>query len=356
MKKVLFVSAVSVFLLMFAAPLFAVEADWSGEFTFGGITDFESDAANVNNAYADAYFDASLLIDDYNEVLIELFANSGDFGIPSTGATATSADARWGIGVLFLESDLGAYVGLPIGLMAKAGFYNLEMREYEVTGLAFERPVRPGTGNANQFNAIVDADMLELTAGWSMDAGSNNDYAAIVSIPEIGPMSVEAGYLVNTDFEGQFQVNARALAIADLVDLAAGFTYDTSGGATTEWFWGAGAAVSYKIATFGVSVNGMEDMELARLGVDLNVEQGDLGADIGAGLNLDDAFNPETFGGIEVSVYYTPGASLWRVGYLYENDGLFIYNAPTFVTGGAVGVDPPIGEGGGLFFSADIDI
>jgi hypothetical protein len=198
---------------------------------------------------------------------------------------------------------------------------------------------------------MIDADMVEFTAGWSMDAFSTveeNDYAVLVTVPEVGPASLQFGYFMNSEFTGELQVNVKALAIADLVDFAAGFTYDTTDGAIPAWYWGAGLAASYSIATAGVSINGQEETAVNQLGIDLNVEQGDIGADIGVGLNLADG--AETFGGIEVSAYYTPGASKWRVGYLYENDGSFIYNAPTQ----NASVIP--GEGGGLFFGCDIDI
>ncbi len=188
---------------------------------------------------------------------------------------------------------------------------------------------------------------------WTMDAPvagvAQNEYAVMVTLPEIGPASAEIGYFMDSEFTGLFQANVQALGIADLVDVAGGFTYDTTDGAAVPWYWGFGIAASYNIAKAGVSIDGNDTNAIETLGIDLNVEQGDIGADVGTALNLYDGA-PETFGGIDASVYYSPGASTWRVGYLFENDGSFLYNAPALNGSGIAG------EGGGLYFGCYIGI
>lgn len=356
MKRVGIILTAVAFLFAFAAPLFAVEADWTGEFEFGGITSF--DAAEVNYGYANIYFDSTLAIDDYNSVVFELYGENMNFGMPA------GTPVFWGLGWAVLDTDLGAYMGLPVGLMTRAGYANLKTREYEVTGHAWERAFnnalmpnldgdgRAWIGNEAFFQVTTDFDMAKLNVAWNMGtfdgatAGFNTDYAFLLELPEIGPASAEVGYFINdTDqFTGPLAFNVQALGIADMVDFAAGFMYDTTDGALTAWAYGVGLAASYNIAKLGVSFQGYEESAFNKMAIDLNVEQGDIGADIGAGLYLDSDVYPDTFGGIDVSAYYKPGASKWRLGYVYSNANNYAYTAPVLA-------NAPVGENGGLYLS-----
>jgi hypothetical protein len=363
MKRVGIILTAVAFLFAFAAPLFAVEADWTGEFDFGGITGFDAEAGKIGYAYGNIYFDATLAIDDYNSVVFEVY------GEGMANADGSSPSPYWGLGWAVLDTDLGAYMGLPVGLTTRAGYANLKTRKYEVTGHSWERSMavmlaptdgddRAWIGNEAFFQVATDFDMAKLNVAWNMgktDTGAtpeiNTDYAFLLELPEIGPASAEAGYFINdnADFTGLFAVNMQALGIADMVDFAAGFMYDTTDAAVPAYAYGVGLAASYNIAKLGVSFGGYEDSMFNALAIDLNVEQGDIGADIGTGLYLDSDVYTDTFGGIDTSVYYMPGASKWRLGYVYSNANNYYYNAPVLTDG-------PIGENGGLYLSCSIDI
>ena len=370
MKKLLVVF-VALLVVALAVPVMAADrsATWGGEFTFGGITGFSEE--KVSSKFGNIYFDGTIPVDDYNDVVFELAGKFNGGAIASSGGTTS-----WQVGAAYLLTDIGGFVGLPVGLTAKGGWFGFDSRKFEVSGHGWERKYRPGIGKAPMFLFNIDAGMVIFDVGFDFDNGGDaatpkQDYVVMASVPDVaGLVSIEAGYFIkeDADFKGQFTANAKAEGIADMVDAAFGFGYDTTDNAGTSkgpdgilltlddvwlpaWWWGLGVKANVSMLGIGVSVNGEEEMTIDKLGVDVNAAVTDeFGVDIGLGLNLDkDAL--ETFGGFSFSAYYKPGVSKWRVGYVYTKDGVYDYQAPILLQDASLAPD----EKGGLFISCDID-
>jgi hypothetical protein len=348
MKKLLVVFT-AILVVAFAAPAFAADAMWSGELDFGGITAF--DKADITNAWVNAYTDVTLDVDDYNDIVLEFLWQNGGF---------------WGVGYAGLETDLGMALGLPVGLTMTGGYINIYTEKYEVTGHATERDkIRTWIGTSPMFVAAIDVApvTIKVGVGFEQNVGTMvQDYAIYAYAPGIADMvDLEAGYFIknNDDFQGQFMVSAKATDIMDMIGVAGGFKYDardeegpdgilgTADDITTAWFWGFGVKADLMdMIGLGVSAAGQEDEAFRNLNVDVNVAITDeFGIDVGLGLGFGDVL--DTFGGLEPSVYYTTGASTWRLGYLYQASDVngYLYAAPT---------SAPV-DGSGLFLTCGLD-
>jgi hypothetical protein len=337
MKKLLVVFT-AILVVAFAAPAFATDATWSGEFDFGGITAF--DETDITSAWVNAYADVTLEVDEYNDVVLEFLWQSGGL---------------WGVGYAGLTSDVGMALGLPVGLKMTGGYVNIYSEKYEVTGHATERVnIRSNIGTSPMFVAAVDVAPVTIKVGVGFETGPlAQDYAVYAYAPGIANMvDIEAGYFIanDDDFKGNFMVTAKATDIMDMIGVAGGFRYNAAAGGGVgdeKWFWGAGVKADLMdMLGIGVGVNGQEEAAFQNLTVDVNVAITDeFGADIALGLGFGDVL--DTFGGLEASVYYTPGVSTWRLGYLYQASDVngYLYAAPA-----AAPVD-----GSGLFLAAGLD-
>jgi hypothetical protein len=344
MKKLLVVFT-AILVVAFAAPAFATDATWSGEFDFGGITSFDEE--EVNNGWVNAYADVTLEVDDYNDIVLEFLWQNG---------------GTWGVGYAGLNTDLGMALGLPVGLTMTGGYVNIYSEKYEVTGHATERvDIRSNIGTSPMFVAAVDVAPVTIKIGVGFDAGvpggGVQDYAVYAYAPGIADMvDIEAGYFIanNDDFKGNFMVTAKATDIMDMLGIAGGFRYNAAAGGGVgdeKWFWGAGVKADLMdMLGIGVGVKGQEEDAFQILTVDVNVAVTDeFGADLALGLGFGDVM--ETFGGFEASVYYTPGVSTWRAGYLYRNEDAALTNNYMYAAPAA----SQSASGGGLFINCGLD-
>ncbi len=372
MKKLLIVLSALVLTVAFAVPALAVDADWTGELGFGGITAFDEEKKGA--AFTDAYFDATLTLDEYNEVLFELnagFYNSlsdwevelvdpdADGGYEfGAGTEEPEWGSHWEVGAIKLITDFGAYAGLPVGLKATAGWFGYDSKEFGVTGHAWERKYRPGTGTAPATLFELDFGMAQLGVDitWESGAGTQ-DYAALLAT-EVGPAALEVSAWVidNDDFDTVITANVEAKGLMDMIDVAAGVGFEAADTpAYPDWWWGFGAKVTYSMFELGASINGDEAYTIDQLGIDAKANlMDDVGIEVGLGLNLDTdnpTTNDESLGGLSVMAFYKPGEiSTWTVGYLYCKDGKYDYGAPTLNPAAAYD------ERGGLFLKYDLDI
>jgi len=344
MKKLLVVFT-AILVVAFAAPAFATDATWSGEFDFGGITAFDKE--EITNGWANAYTDVTLGVDDYNEIVLEFLWQNG---------------GNWGVGYAGLTTDLGMALGLPVGLKMTGGYVNIYSEKYEVTGHATERvDIRSNIGTDPMFFATVDVAPVTIKAGVSFEQNVGapvQDYAIYAYAPGIADMvDLEVGYFIdnNDDFKGNFIVTAKATDIMDMLGVAAGFRYNAAAGGGVgdeKWFWGLGVKADLMdMLGIGVGVKGQEEDAFQILTVDVNVAVTDeFGVDVGLGLGFGDVM--ETFGGLEPSVYYTAGAATWRLGYLYRNEDAaannYMYAAPA-------ATPAPNKSGSGLFLTCGLD-
>jgi len=336
MRKLLVVLSALLLVAGLTVVASASDVSFSGEFTGGGITSFtEGEAAY---GYGNLYTDAEWSVDDYNTVLFEF------------GGSVSGGGQSWTVGAAYLESDLGAVLDLGVGLTVKTGYSSLYSSKYEVSGNAYERTlVRKGIGpdGGTYLSFDFGSATLDLGFGWGV-----SDYGAVLSVPEVGPATVEAFYIVsnNADFKGTFgaDVNVAELGPASV---AAGFAYNT---VDEKYAYGFGVSASFGIASVGAGLNGNKDNPLNQVGIDLNLAPADnYGIDVGIGLSFADddptttADESEAFQGADVAAYYKVGASTWYVGYLVTEQG-YSYDAPT--TSGAA-----TAGGGGFYIKGDID-
>jgi len=350
MKKLGIILTAAVVLFAFAIPAFAAEDTITGEFTFGAMTPFDADKGAIG--FSNMYADVSLAVDDYNTVLFEL-AGSKVFTqsvIASIDPTAADPADMVTMGAIFsvpyfqLETDVGGALGLPIDLTNTAGLTSLWSRKYEVTGHAYERTKVRSAIDPLAWKFAVGTDMVTATfaLGFGEGADTLNDIGVLVDVPEVGPASLEAFYLVqdNADYKGKFGIDAKATdLVGGMLGVAAGFMYDTL---LEGWAYGVGASVVYEPVTAGVSLNGDDTDTIDLLGIDIDAALTDTyGATVAVGMDLDGT--ADAFQGADISAYAKTGAATWRVGYVITDGNGYTY-------GCAVG-----GPDGGLYLNADID-
>jgi hypothetical protein len=290
------------------------------------MTDFDAPFSYAG----DNYLDFTMEVDDYNTVLFEFNIDAWDF------------DA-W-----YVKTDLGAYFDLPFGLTNAIGWWSVTPSKFEASGHAFERTlIRYGSGGTSGIFPSFDFGQakLDVALGFMSDydvgppetyTGEYNNYAFLLTIPEVGPAMVEVFYTVQIGGIGDGVFGIDANANFDMITVAAGFKYDLRDAPDRAAFagaelnnkygeaWAFGVGAKFKSAPFVVDagINGaggdVDDRTLNQLGARVGVDMdGEYGADVGIGYSFSDA-DAESFGGIDVSGWIKPGATTWRVGYLVK--------------------------------------
>ncbi len=329
MKKLLVVF-VALLVVAFAVPAMATDITWSGDFNFGFAT--VVDAAKDQVGWGDLELDVAAAVDDYNTVSIE---------------TDYTAGGNFVVGVAKIDSDLGSFFGLPVGLVFSGGWFEPGGESYAVvTGWEIEDVTQDGIGPATAINVEVDAGMVIVDVGMSVAQGQTTpvlpattgddlwDLYLGAAIPDIAGMaSAEVYYTVvrNTDFEGWFGIDGKAevgpatvgvalsIPTMDLVDdivadptLTNPTPFDES---KISFKYGVGATASLMdMLTVGVSVAGHSEAIAELIGIDVNVAATDaLGLDLGTAIGLyDDA---RTLQCLDISGYASIGEATLRVGY-----------------------------------------
>jgi hypothetical protein len=296
------------------------------------------------------YVDFTLWPDEYNSILIEV-SGQEVFGVPA----ANFAELNY----FEMTTDVGAFLGLPVGLKNTAGVTSLYSNKYEVSGHAYERTLVRTAIDPLAWKFEVDAGMVQLTAALGFgetDAtgdGLFNDIGVYAFVPDVGGIAeVEAWYLAqdDPDYKGIFGFSGKADGIVGgMLGVAAGFIFDTTDAAGTvvagsyvpEWAYGVGVSVDYMMAAIGVSVNGHDENTLNQAAIDADLSFGDFGL-IGTAAIWTDAADDIAFYGAEIAGYISVGSSKWTVGYEITEDG-YAYSPSV------------AGPQGGVFVNADID-
>jgi hypothetical protein len=144
MKKLL---VLSVLLGLMALPMFASDITFGGDATFGFIGDFGDNEAEK----VDLTLDVMVAIDDYNSLAISLkglgalngtstiiddiWVDINDDGVVDPGETITSAYSvpnAVGLDKALASTDVGAWLGLPVGLVVTWGYDDPDANEFEV--------------------------------------------------------------------------------------------------------------------------------------------------------------------------------------------------------------------------------
>lgn len=315
MKKLLVVF-VALLVVAFAVPAMATDITWSGDFNFGFAT--VVDDAKDAVGWGDLELDVAAAVDDYNTVTIET-----DYM-----ADGTAAKSVFVIDTAKIDSDLGSFFGLPVGLVFSGGWFEPGGESYAaVTGWEIEDVTEDAIGPTEAINVEVDAGMVILDLGLSVAQGVDNwDMYLGAAIPDIAGMaSAEVYFTVvdNLDWKGWFGLDGKAevgpatigvalsIPTMDLVDDAATKPDESK----ISFVYGVGASASLiDMLTVGVSVAGDSESIAKLIGIDVNVAAtDDLGLDLGTALGLyDDA---RTLQCLDISAYASIGEATLRVGY-----------------------------------------
>jgi hypothetical protein len=337
MKKVILLILSVLLIVALAVPAMA-DVSWSGRILASMVTAFAPKDGKATNRYYYAYTDLTAEVDEYNTLVFEFTADANP-GIR----------ADWGVYAAYIDTDVGAYFGLPVGVMGRFGNFWACTRKYEATWHATERaPIR----QCNQVNAVqgtLDFGMGSVAVGTSI----GDDYSgaavptttypvqwAIVNLPELGPVDLEA-FLYGTgqeDFKPVIAADAKI--VFDPVTVAVGFGFDLAKDSATvqhlggnDWAYGVGAAADLGMFRAGAAINGNSTDALDDIALEAGAELMEgLRADVGVGLDL--ASGADTFRGAEISVALEPGASTWRIGYIITTVGYSYTSVKSLTDGG----------------------
>jgi hypothetical protein len=344
MKKVILLILSALLIVAFAVPAMA-DVAFSGRILDSFITGFAPKEGKAAYNYYYLYLDAIAEVDEYNTVTLEFW------GTPTSNAFPGGA---WDMTAAYLDTDLGAALGLPVGVTMTIGNFWACGRKWEASWSAVERYGGFGGGGidrqCNEINGVqakVDFGVGNVAVGTSIgdNFGGAGETAPvqyiILGLPELGPVDVEAYIYGTGDTEFKPVIGANAKVGIDPVDIAVGFDFDLD---TSMWDYGVGARASFGMFGVGAALAGNDTDVLDTIHLEAGAElaelgAGTLGADLGVGLGL--ASGLDMFQGADVSVYYSPGASTWRIGYIITS------NTYAYMSVAAI-------KDGGLYISGDI--
>ena len=329
MKKVILLIMSALLVVALAVPAMA-DVSWGGRILGSMVTGFAPKEGKAINSYYYLYAGLTAEVDEYNTLYFEF----GGYG---------NTAAPWTVDSAYIDTDLGAYFGLPVGLVSTFGNFWACTRKYEVTGHTTERVGR----ECNQINGIkanLDFGMGDITVLTSI----GDDFApaaipapgdpiepiqaVIVTLPELGPVDLEAFMYGRGQEEFKPIIGVNAKLAFDPVSVAAGFAFDLAKGGhlggTQEYAFGVGAKADLGMFAAGAAVNGNSDDALNKITLEAGAEvMENVGVDVGVGLSL--AEGADTFQGAEISAYVSPGESTWRIGYIITTTAAYSYQSVT---------------------------
>jgi hypothetical protein len=331
MKKLLVLSALLGLLVL---PVFAdhVSIDMGGDSTFGFIGDFgDNEAENT-----DLTWDVIVGIDDYNSFTWSLA------GLDT--APAISLDKA------LVTTDVGMWLGLPVGLKVMWGWDDPDANEFAVT-----------TGYENEqvydfspvlywgFDFLLSASMFEVEVafdpGISGGAGDFGHILAGVAIKEPVPgLNAEVywwqgGTPTLTDEFDAGQIGFGASYETEVsgigLDAGASFLYDTDDTATEAWVFGLGVAVDVTMFHITAGIHGDETDTLSSLSATAEVSPVDMATlYVGMLMDLSDAA-AETLQEVDLGVNAHIGAVEAYLGYVVTSVGSGDnYNSPAGIPDG----------------------
>jgi hypothetical protein len=306
MKKLLILS---VLLGLMALPMFASDITFGGDVTYGFIGDF----GDTIGEKTDFTFDIKAAIDDYSSLTVNV----------DGGESLTLS----GISKILVATDIGAWLGLPVGLVASWGYDDPDANEFHSIsdydnedvwdfgpanywGHAFllsagfvevEMAFDPGIAATDAGSLLVGAAVKEPIPGLNAEVYYFQGGVAATDVFDEGWIAFDAAYA--GEFGG-FALEAGAGFIYPLLD-------------TNIWAYGVGFSGAYSIATFTVGLAGTEDDTLDNVSATAVVAPIDL-LDVYAGLWYSMAL--EDLAEIDLGVNAHVGAVEVYVGYLVGSD------------------------------------
>jgi hypothetical protein len=331
MKKLLILS---VLLGLMALPMFASDFSFGGDVTFGFIGDFGDNEAEK----FDATFDIMATIDDYNSLTI------------NTDGLET---ANWaGITKILVSTDVGALLGLPVGVVVNWGWDDPDMNEFQnISDYGNEDPwdFSSPSGEYAGLDFLVSYEFIEVefafNPGGTVTGVNAGDLLVGLAVKEpIEGMNAEVYYYQNEsaiDEYGEGRIGFDAAYAGDFggfgVEAGAYFGYDLLDTAADAWAYGVGLKGAYSIATVTVGLAGDETDTLDNVSATVAVAPIDL-LDIYAGIWYSMAL--EDLAEVDLGVNAHLGAVEMYLGYLVDGEiGLAgdNFHSPTGLAGGESG-------------------
>jgi len=341
MKKLLVLSAL---LGLLALPMFASDVTLGGDLTYGYIGDFGDTYWRTTTITTD--FKAA--VDDYNSLVIEM-----------DWLDATNAPDK-----AVVTTDVGMWLGLPVGLKVLWGWDDPDANEFQsVSGYGNEEVFDLSLGDSWCLDFLLSASFFEIElamtpTGAAFDtatdalgpvAGAAGELLAGLAVKEPIPgLNVEVYYFQNgaaydafdqglVAFDAGYSAEFSGFAL----DVGAGFVYDMADAPAHDWLYGVGLSGSYSIATLTVGLDGNADDILNSVSATAVVAPIDM-LDIYAAMWYDMANSDMVE--VDLGVNAHMGATQLYVGYLIDNGaGGDNYNAP-----------PGVGDNA-AYFKFDID-
>jgi hypothetical protein len=340
MKKLLILS---VLLGLMALPMFASDITFGGDATFGFIGDFGDNEAETH----DLTLDINAAIDDYNSLAVSL-----------NGLENTTAGSTVGLDKALVTTDVGAWLGLPVGLVVNWGYDDPDANEFEsISDYGNEEIFNFSPQNYWGVEFMLSYEFIEVEFAFDpiiADTEVGLLLAGVAVKEPIPGLNAEVYYfqgnsaLGDTFDEGLLGVDAAySTEFSGFgLDAGVGFVYDMADAADPAWSYGVGLAGSYSIATVTVGVDGNENDFLNTVSATVVVAPVDM-LDIYAGMWYD-LVTLEDLLEADLGVNAHIGAVELYVGYLvteYGTDERF--NSP----GGTVGAVPD----GGAYVKFDVN-
>jgi hypothetical protein len=319
MKKLL---VLSVLLGLMALPMFASDFSFGGDATFGFIGDFGDNESET----WDATFDVMVTIDDYNSLTIN---------------TDTLEEGTWeGISKILVTTDVGAWLGLPVGLVVNWGADDPDANEFEVVTnyeneavFDFSPEEYWGLDFLISYN-IIEVEMAfnpTATTAFSTD-GVNDGYLLVgLAVKEPIPgLNAEVYYFQNEsafDEYGEGKIGFDAAYSGEFgpvaLDAGAAFMYNLADtpAAGDEYAFGIGLAASIDMFDITLGVAGDDEDALHTVSATGVVAPIDM-LDIYAGMLMDlsDLTNSgEDLQEVDLGINAHVGAVEVYVGYLVSS-------------------------------------
>ena len=282
MKKLL---VLSVLLGLMVLPMFASDITFGGDATFGFIGDF----GDNENEITDLTFDIMAAIDDYNSLTI----NIDGLEAQVTGGT----DDVLAISQALVATDVGAWLGLPVGLVVSWGYDDPDANEFQLTS-AYENedPWDASPAEYWGLDFLLSYNIIEVELAFNPGvAATDSGYllAGLAVKEPIPGLNAEVYYFqggnVATDVFDQGFIGFDAAYATEVAGFGLGagayFGYNL-GDVGDAWAMGLGLSGAISMFTMTVGLDGNETDTLNGLTATAVVAPIDM-LDIYAGMYLD---------------------------------------------------------------------
>ena len=305
MKKLL---VLSVLLGLLALPMFASDITFGGDLTYGFIGDFGDDFNETQTVTTDIKAD----VGDYNSLVIEMdwwdVTNTPDKAVVTT--------------------DLGMWLGLPIGLTANWGFDDPDRNEFHAVSAYGNEDRIDFSPSADYWGHqfLITASFVEVEVAFDpglASASAGRLLAGLAVKEPIAGLNAEVYYFqggaVDAFDEGWIAVDAGyagefgALAL----EVGAGLAYPLLD--TNDMTFSAGVSAEISMATITVGYDGNATDALNELTASAVIAPIDM-LDIYAGMAYDGAGSE--LAEIDLGINAHIGAAELYVGYLVDGDSL----------------------------------